>query len=276
VRKWLPSLPRAADRIHILHLLAHTHGLTDFEELIPRAASRQLHDADVLALLEAENRTYFAPGTGFRYSNSGYVLLALVAARAAGLDFASFLRERIFDPLDMRATVAFEAGISVVADRAYGYSGAGGHDAACRHDAAGGHRAEGGADSSWRRADQSPTSATLGDGGIYSSIDDLAKWDAALYDNRLLCADSLRLAFTPATVTPDPRVQYGFGWRISGAMQWHSGESTGFRHVILRFPEIHLTVIVLTNRDDPEPYPLALAIAEESKETRSGPYPAHR
>ena len=258
VRKWLPSLPGAADRIRIRHLLAHTSGLTDFEELIPHGASRQLRDADVLALLEAANRTYFAPGTGFRYSNSGYVLLALIAARAAGLDYASFLRERIFQPLDMRATVAFEAGISVVADRAFGYSCAGG------------------ADSSWMRADQSPTSATLGDGGIYSSIDDLAKWDAALYDDRLLSAASLQLAFSPATATPDPLVQYGFGWRISGAMLWHSGESTGFRHVILRYPGRRLTVIVLTNRDDPEPYPLALAIAEESKETLSGPYPVHR
>jgi CubicO group peptidase (beta-lactamase class C family) len=244
VRKWLPSLPDAADGIRIHHLLAHTSGLIDYEDLMPRGTSRQLRDADVLSLLEAENRRYFAPGTSFRYSNSGYVLLALIAARAAGLDFASFLRERIFGTLCMRATVAFEAGISVVADRAYGYSAAAD------------------ADAPWTRTDQSPTSATLGDGGIYSSIDDLAKWDAALYDDRLLSAASLRLAFTPATATPDPLVQYGFGWRISGAMLWHSGESTGFRHVILRYPQDHFTVIVLTNRDDPKPYALALAIAE--------------
>jgi len=267
VRRWLPSLPDAADRIRIRHLLAHTSGLTDFEDLVPRGSTRQLHDGDVLALLEAENRTYFAPGTSFRYSNSGYVLLALIAGRAARLEFASFLRERIFQPLDMRATVAFQAGISEVPHRAYGYSAAGGDGVLL---------AAGGADSPWMRADQSLTSATLGDGGIYSSIDDLVKWDAALYDHRLLSAASLRLAFTPAAATPDPLVQYGFGWRVSGAMLWHSGESTGFRHVILRFPEIHLTVIVLTNRDAPEPYLLALAIAEESKETRSGPYPVHR
>jgi CubicO group peptidase (beta-lactamase class C family) len=101
----------------------------------------------------------------------------------------------------------------------------------------------------------------LGDGGVYSSIDDLAKWDAALYDGRLLRESSLRQAFTPATATDDPAVRYGFAWRISGETLWHSGETVGFRNVIVRWPRRHFTVIVLTNRDAPEPYPLALAIA---------------
>ena len=240
-RKWLPSLPVAADGITVRHLLGHTSGLIDYEELLPDATCRQWHDSEVLSLLEGEQRTYFPPGTAFRYSNSGYVLLALIAGRAAGTDFASLLSARIFRPLGMGNTVAFEAGLSAVAHRAYGYSAAG---------------------HSWIRTDQSPTSATLGDGGVYSSIDDLAKWDAALNDGRLLRAESLRLAFTPATPTPDPAVHYGFGWRVSGEKLWHSGESIGFRNVIVRYPRVRFTVIVLTNRNDPEPYPAALAIAE--------------
>jgi CubicO group peptidase (beta-lactamase class C family) len=106
------------------------------------------------------------------------------------------------------------------------------------------------------------TSAVLGDGGIYSSIDDLAKWDAALYDNRLLSDESRRLAFTPYTKTDVADVQYGFGWRITGETLWHSGETVGFRNVIVRYPKRHMTVIVLTNRNDPEPYRMALAIAK--------------
>jgi CubicO group peptidase (beta-lactamase class C family) len=239
VRKWLPTLPDAADEIVIRHLLSHTSGLIDYEDLIPDGTTSPLSDADVLGLLEAENHGYFRPGTSYRYSNSGYSLLALIAGRASDKDFASFLRERIFQPLGMRNTVAFEAGISVVAHRAFGYS-------ASRH--------------SWTRTDQSLTSATLGDGGIYSSIDDLAKWDAALYDDRLLRQASLRLAFAPATQTDDPAVQYGLGWRITGKTRWHSGETVGFRNVIVRYPERRFTVIVLTNRNDPPPYPLALAI----------------
>ncbi len=241
VRKWLPSLPAAANDVTLKHLLTHTAGLIDYEDLMAEGTTQQLHDADVLHLLEAENRTYFAPGTEYRYSNSGYSLLALIVGRCSGKDFATFLRERIFAPLHMQNTVAFEAGVSTVANRAYGYSLV---------------------NNSWTRTDQSLTSAVLGDGGIYSSIDDLAKWDAALYDNRLLRQESLRSAFAPATKTDDPAVEYGFGWRITGESLWHSGETMGFRNVIVRFPAHRLSVVVLTNRDEPEPYFLALAIAK--------------
>jgi CubicO group peptidase (beta-lactamase class C family) len=208
----------------------------------------------VLHLLESQNRTYFAPGTAYRYSNSGYALLALIVGRASGSDFASFLGDRIFRPLHMQTTVAFEDGISSVADRAYGYSLV---------------------NNTWQRTDQSLTSAVLGDGGIYSSIDDLAKWDAALYDNRLLRPESLRLAFAPQTKTDDPAVQYGFGWRVTGESLWHSGETMGFRNVIVRFPGHRFTVVVLTNRDDPEPYFLALAIAKIYLPTADATHAAH-
>lgn len=241
VRKWLPSLPAATNSVTIRHLLTHTSGLIDYEDVMDQGGTLQLHDADVLRLLETQDRTYFVPGADYRYSNSGYALLALIVARASGNDFASFLRDRIFKPLQMRNTMAYEAGISSVANRAYGYSLL---------------------KQAWTRTDQSSTSAVLGDGGIYSSIDDLAKWDAALYDSRLLHPESLRAAFTPATKTDDPAVQYGYGWRITGESLWHSGETVGFRNVIVRFPQHRLSVIVLSNRDDPEPYFLALAIAK--------------
>jgi CubicO group peptidase (beta-lactamase class C family) len=240
IRRWLPALPATAQPVTIRQLLSHTGGLIDYEDLLAPDAREQVHDADVLRLLATENRSYFPAGSGYRYSNSGYALLALIVVQASGTDFASFLRERIFVPLGMRNTVAFEAGVSSVAHRAYGYSE--------RH-------------GSWLRTDQSLTSAVLGDGGVYSSIDDLAKWDAALYDGRLLTAQSRQLAFTPSTATDDPATAYGFGWRISGETLWHSGETLGFRNVIVRFPQRHFTVIILTNRDAPEPYPLALAIA---------------
>jgi CubicO group peptidase (beta-lactamase class C family) len=140
----------------------------------------------------------------------------------------------------MRNTVAFENGVSTVPSRAYGYTANG---------------------ESWTLTDQSSTSAVLGDGGIYSSTTDLARWDAALYDDRLLRAESRVQAFTPATHTDNSSVDYGFGWRISGETLWHSGETRGFRNVILRYPRRRLTVIVLTNRNDPEPYSLAQSIA---------------
>jgi CubicO group peptidase (beta-lactamase class C family) len=140
----------------------------------------------------------------------------------------------------MQNTLAYVQEGPPVPKRAFGYSLVGGE---------------------WTRTDQSPTSVVLGDGGIYSSIDDLAKWDAALYDERLLSDTSRRLAFTPWSDTDDPAIEYGFGWRITGETLWHSGETMGFRNVIVRWPERRLTVVVLTNRNGREPYGLALDIA---------------
>jgi len=240
LRKWFPSLPPALDRATISNLLSHTSGIIDYEDVMPAGTTTQLHDADVLRLLESQDSTYFPPGASYQYSNSGYALLALVVERASAETFATFLHERIFEPLGMNGTIAFEDGISTVANRAFGYTMK---------------------DSLWKRKDQSTTSAVLGDGGIYSSIEDMAKWDAALYDSRLLSDESRRLAFTPHTATDKPDVKYGFGWRITGETLWHSGETSGFRNVIVRYPQRRLTVVMLTNRDNPEPYETARAVA---------------
>ncbi|WP_349263338.1 serine hydrolase domain-containing protein [Steroidobacter sp.] len=246
LRKWFPSLPEVATRMTLRHVLTHTSGLIDYEDVIPPTMTGQLHDADVLEILETQNRTYFTPGTAYRYSNSGYALLALIVGKASGKDFATFLKERIFVPLGMTNTVAYEEGVSSVNRRAFGYSEEHGR---------------------WTRTDQSQTSAVLGDGGIYSSIDDLAKWDVALYDDRLLSARSRQLAFTPVVDSDDPNVRYGMGWRITeeqigGSTLWHSGETIGFRNVIVRYPERRFTVVLLSNRNDPEPYQTARAIAQ--------------
>lgn len=239
VRKWLPSLPAATQGITLRHLLAHRSGLVDYEDFVPDDAPRQVRDADVLALLEGIDRLEFGPGSDYRYSNSGYALLALVVQRASGRDFPVFLQDRIFAPLGMGATLARVDAGPTVPNRAFGY------------------RSEAG---TWVRRDQSPTSAVLGDGGVYSSVDDLARWDAALYDDRLL-GDALRSAmFSRQGPTDDPAVDYGFGWRLTDGTAWHSGESIGFRNVLVRDPASRTSVILLTNRDDPEPYPVARSL----------------
>lgn len=242
LRRWLPSLPVAADAITLRQLLTHSSGLVDYEEVMADDSNGQLRDADVLRLLESQDRTYFEPGSEYRYSNSGYALLALIVERASAMSYQDFLRERIFLPLGMHDTLAYARGGPEVPHRAYGYSEIQGQ---------------------WIRTDQSTTSAVLGDGGIYSSIEDLAKWDAALYDDRLLSDASRAAAFTTQVQVVGERylAGYGYGWRITGDSLWHSGETIGFRNVILRYPRQHLTVILLSNRDDPEPYATAMAIA---------------
>ncbi len=241
VRHWLPELPEMASTITLQHLLTHTSGLADYEDLMTEPWPGQILDAGVLALLAKAPDLYFPPGTAYRYSNSGYALLALVVERASGLSYPDFLRTRIFQPLGMQATLAHVQGGIDVPHRAYGYSASG---------------------PGWERTDQSSTSAVLGDGGIYSNIDDLARWDAALDDDRLLEAKWRTLAFTPhVEVTGEGyEAGYGFGWRISGERHWHSGETIGFRNVFVRWPSLGLTVVLLTNRNDPPPYDIALQI----------------
>ncbi|MEO5629091.1 MAG: serine hydrolase domain-containing protein [Thermomonas sp.] len=242
IRTWLPSLPPATAGISLRQVLTHTSGLLDYEDLMADGYQGQILDAGVLDVLSKQDRLYFPPGSAYRYSNSGYALLSLVVERASGMTYPEFLRQRIFAPLGMHDTLAYVAGGPPVPRRAYGYSEILG---------------------SWQRTDQSTTSAVLGDGGIYASIDDLARWDAALYDDRLLSDASRALAFGPQVeVTGESQpASYGFGWRISGDMLWHTGETIGFRNVILRWPKQHLTVVLLSNRNEPGPYDTALDIA---------------
>ncbi len=243
IRHWLPSLPAFTDEVTLRELLCHTGGLLDYEDLIPPGATKQLDDGDVLHMIAATTHGYFPSGSAYRYSNTGYVLLGLVVEKASGMPLQDFLARRIFQPLHMDHTLLYVHDDKTVPNRAYGYSETNGR---------------------WQRTDQDLTSATRGDGGIYSNLDDLAKWDAALYDDRLLSDASRKLAFSPhAKVVGEPyQADYGYGWRITGDTLWHSGESIGFRNVIVRWPKQHLTVILLSNRNDPEPYRTVLAIAE--------------
>lgn len=240
VRKWLPELPAENAEITVQHLLAHGSGLIDYEDELPEDLERQVRDADVLEILAKQDWTYFPAGGDFQYSNGGYALLALIVERVSGLPYPEFLQQRVFQPLDMTGTLAYVAGGPPIQNRAFGYTLV---------------------DKKWRPTDQSSTSAVLGDGGIYSSIDDLAKWSAALDDDRLLSANSRQLMFSPSTSTHDPAVDYGLGWYTGADRVWHSGETIGFRNVIVRYPVSGLTVVILSNRNAPEPLATALKIA---------------
>jgi CubicO group peptidase (beta-lactamase class C family) len=240
-----PEFPAYGQNITIRHLLQHTSGLIAYEDLIPDTATVQVLDKDVLRLMIAQDSTYFPPGAQYRYSNSGYAVLAMVVEKISGKSFAQFLHDDIFKPLDMKNTVAYEKGLSTVKHRAMGY------------------RQEKG---QFVFSDQSLTSAVLGDGGIYSSVEDLFKWDQALYTEKLVKKETLAAAFTPGALAEGKILDYGFGWRIDqyhGQRRlWHTGSTSGFRNVIQRYPEANFTVIILTNRAEPDVGPLADKLAD--------------
>lgn len=238
------EFPAFGQAITVRQLLTHSSGLLDYEDLIPPGTALPVLDQDVLRLIIQDGRTnrvptYFPPGTQYRYSNTAYSLLALIVQARSGQTFAQFLRNNIFQPLGMSNTLAYEAGSSRVLHRAFGHG-----------------RRDGG----WERTDQSLSSSVLGDGGIYSSLQDLFKWDQALYTTRLVSAATRKEAFTPQIATDKPGKSYGYGWYLTeyhGSKQiWHSGETIGFRTRLVRIPEQQLTVIILSNRSDQplEPY----------------------
>ncbi len=256
----LPEFPAYGKTITVRHLLNHTSGLKDYEDLLtaqyppgtPDEKIPQIHDGDVLKLMERQTATDFPPGSQWRYSNSGYVVLAMIVERVSGQPFGEFLAKRIFVPLGMGKTVAFEKGKNVVSRRAYGNT--------LEH-------------GEWRETDQSSTSATLGDGGVYSSVDDLALWDAALTKHTLLSEkemhDALVPVHLPAAKGASPPLgndSYGFGWFLDPyrgrKRMWHYGETVGFRTTIQRFPDDGLTVIVLANRADVDAAGTALKVAD--------------
>jgi CubicO group peptidase (beta-lactamase class C family) len=241
---FFPDFPAYGRSITIRQLLSHTSGLIAYEDLIPRGTTVPVKDMDVLHLLKQQTETYFPPGSRFRYSNSGYALLALIVEAVSRVSFAQFLKKNIFQPLGMKNTVALEEGVSTVKDRAYGYTG----------------RSNG-----YKKTDQSLTSSVLGDGGIYSSVEDLYKWDQALYTTKLVGSDTLKQAFS-RSVSIDGHSGYGFGWYIREHLGLelisHGGDTIGFKTVIERFPEMHFTVIILINRNDGDPSGIARKIAD--------------
>ena len=261
-----PEFPDYGRTITVRNLLNHTSGLVAYEDLMdkmyagkPWEEIPQITDAKVLALIEQQAGTKFPPGTQWEYSNGGYCVLAMIVEKVSGMPFAEFLRQRIFAPLGMNNSVAHVYGKDTVANRAYGYT----HDAGV-----------------WLETDQSPSSATLGDGGIYTSLEDLAKWDDALRNHTLLSAPEFQPAITPensAAVLPSavddlPKaaaakpLAYGFGWFLDPyrghSRMWHYGSTIGSHAVIERFTENNLTIIILANRTDLDLAALALRAAD--------------
>ena len=246
ITKFFPEFPEYGRSITVSELLTHRSGLIDYEDVIPSGTIIPVSDQNVLSLLRKEEKTYFTPGSQFRYSNGGYALLSLIVEVVSGNTFASFLKQNIFAPLQMNGTIAYQAGLSKVSNRAYGYARE---------------------NNRFVFSDQSLTSSVLGDGGIYSSVRDLFKWDQALYTDKLISKELLQRAFSAHSPTSDMDGSgYGFGWYVGkyhgDDLIWHYGSTCGFTNRIERIPQRKFTVIILTNRRDAEISDIGRKIAD--------------
>jgi CubicO group peptidase (beta-lactamase class C family) len=264
-----PEFPAYGRSISMRNLLNHTSGLPDYEDLMNAVENgkapvwspeHQIRDSEVLQLLEKESHGKFTPGSKWEYSNSGYVILGLIVAKRSGKSFGDFLYERIFAPLQMNHTLVFEKDKNKIANRAYGHSRR---------------------DGKFVQTDQSSTSATQGDGGIYSNLEDLGKWGDALQNHTLLSQKEFAAAITPVVLplgaeqklaedAPESlrgkALGYGFGWfldlKTPHPLMWHYGDTMGFKSAILHYLDSKLTVIVLCNRTDLDAGVLALKAAK--------------
>ncbi len=242
----LEDFPEYGKDITIRHLLMHTSGLKDFYELTDLLdkefnEENQLLDADVYEIVKKSDSTYFEPGQIHRYSDAGYIVLGLIVEKISGMTLSDFMDKNIFKPLHMDNTLLYDKMQNPeIKNRAYGTE----------------YRVN-----KFITSDQSFSSATRGDGGVYTSLDDLYKWDQALYDGMkkdiLVHKETLREAYTPPKMLNGSYDNYNFGWmfRKNGNMyfeQYHTGGTQGFITCYLRLPDQKKTFIILSNRNDDE------------------------
>jgi CubicO group peptidase (beta-lactamase class C family) len=235
VRKYLPELPDLGARVTLRHLLHHTSGWRDYTDLMSLAEwddRDHTTDREALDALARQRALNFAPGSTWRYSNSGYFLAALVVKRVAGKSLAEFARERIFAPLGMTDTRYLDDTRVVVPGRATAYVPA---DSGRFHVAM----------SDWEQ---------LGDGAVQTTVLDLAKWDANLDDPKVGGPKLVELLLTRGRLADGRPLHYALGLTVDayrGAPRvQHGGAWAGYRAMFMRFPAQRLTVLTLCNRGD--------------------------
>jgi len=231
ITKYFSDLPKNWEGITVRHLLNHTSGIKDFINEPTVDMRREIQPEDVIESLR-EKPLNFPPGGKYAYSNTGYHLLGMIIQKVTGQSWDEFVRERILEPLGMSDTRVVSLS-EIITNRASGYAWEQGR-------LQNGHFI-------------APTILGYAGGGFRSTVLDLAKWDAALYDEKILKQSSLELMWTTAELNDGSKSTYGFGWgltRLQGhRLISHTGShATGFKSVLARFVDDKLTVIILTNQ----------------------------
>jgi CubicO group peptidase (beta-lactamase class C family) len=239
----LKGLPAAWSNITVRHLLSMTSGIKDYLGVVQPAVAREDFTYERIVELVADLPLNFEPGERFQYSNSNYILLAMLIRSLSGKSYDNFLADRVWGPLGMTATRR-DNPADVIPNRASLYN--------------------------WRSNKfeniqfLSPTLWNNGDGGLVSTVLDLGRWDAALYTNRILSSASLEQMWSPQKLSNGEKSDYGFGW-VTGQLRGHrmvihGGGRPGTATQITRFIDDQLTVIVLMNGPG-DPQRLAIQVA---------------
>jgi CubicO group peptidase (beta-lactamase class C family) len=242
--KYFPGAPASWKEVTVRELLSHTAGLGDYPEKFD--FRKDWTEDELLKMVEGIPLA-FPPGTKWEYSNLGFLTLGILIHRVTGRFYGEFLQERIFQPLEMQTTrIISEA--DIVPNRAAGYRLVKGELK----------------NQEW----VAPMANMSADGSLYFSILDLAKWDTALYTEKLLKRSSLEQMWTPAKLkNGQPNKEgYGFGWstgdRHGHHVISHTGAWQGFKSAIARYVNDQLTVVVLANLAEAKPGEIASHVAD--------------
>ncbi|WP_162339629.1 serine hydrolase domain-containing protein [Cyclobacterium salsum] len=244
IRKYLPELPEYAAPVTIRHLIHHTGGIRDNVALLRLARGQVESDSDevIKSMLEWQSRLNFNPGENFMYSSAGYSLLAMIVERVSGKSFKEFTKQEIFDPLGMESSRFLSHATSK--NRALAYVPYG--------------------DNKYRLS--IPTHSLVGTTGLYTTIEDLAKWDKNFYDMQVGGSEGISLMQIPGRLNSGQELSYASGLLIDSyrglKTVWHGGFDPGYTSMLLRFPEEHLTVAILCNITSANPWERAYKVAD--------------
>lgn len=230
ITQYLPDYPTHGQTITVEHLLTHTSGIMNFVTL-PAWVNVQRNDmtpSELIALF-ADKPLDFPPGTQWAYSNSGYVLLGAIIEKVSGMSYAEFIQQQIFTPLGMTHST-YDLPERILPGRVAGYT----------------RGTEG-----FQNAPYLSMSHPYAAGALVSSVDDLAKWDAALYSDKLVHQGSLQRAFHSFRLTIGEDTGYGYGFEVAEyaghRLLAHAGSIHGFATQTLRLPDDKVYIAILSN-----------------------------
>lgn len=224
--KYIQELPEYAKNVTIQQLLTHTSGIKDYEDILE---NKKLTNEQVLNWLKTQSTLNFTPGSKYEYSNSGYIILAKIIEKISGKSLDLFLKENIFQPLKMEKTFVFNETVQIE-HKAIGFNN--------------------------EKQLDDYKQLTTGDGGIYSTVEDLYKLDKALREGILINKANTELMYQQPKLNNGKSSEYSFGWFISKSPEkiaMHTGGLNGFRSLFWRDLKNDITLIVLTNQGDAFP-----------------------
>lgn len=232
--KFFPDFnPKVGNAITIRNLLTHSSGIVDHYDYVDKKLYKDFTDEDVLPAIKSVDSVYFPAGTKYRYSNTAYCLLALIIEKISGKPYPEFVRDNIFRPLKMDKSEVIHPDFNI-SNRAFGYE------------------AE---NDSFKISDvkESYFFSTMGDGGIYTSIDDYLKWIKAIQSGKVINPHLIKEAQSPQFVIDSSKdISYGFGWFTAGAgdnkLDYHPGSNGGFRSIVFMKPSQKYSIVIFSNR----------------------------